>query len=86
MTDVDAVDPDAATGEFVGVTAGAAPDVEHPLTRLQAEHRDDVIDLLHRALGVRIPVVGRAEVIGEILEPMVAFGHVSGASRARSSA
>ena len=68
----------ATSGELDRVTAGAAPHVEHPLARLQAERGDDVIDLLHRALGVRIPVVRAAHVVGEVLEPVIAVRHQSG--------
>jgi hypothetical protein len=91
LADVDAVDRDAAACQFVGVAAGAAADIEHPLARPQAQRGDDVVDLLDGALGVGVPVVGRTEVIGEFLEPVVASVtstscQRSGASWARSSA
>ena len=50
----------------------ATADVEDPGAGLQPELRHEVIDLLHRALRVGVPVVGRPEVIGQVLEPVVA--------------
>ena len=71
--------------EFVGVPPGATADVEHAVARPRAEHVDDVVDLLHRSLRERVPVVRLAHVIGERLEPMVAhrrrLQHASGQTR-----
>ena len=44
--DVDAVDGDAPPGQLVGVAAGAAADVEHPLARAEVEGGDQEVDLL----------------------------------------
>ena len=67
------MDLDPASSEFEGVTTGTAPDVEDPLAGPQPERSDHVVDLLHRALGVGIAVVGRAHVVGQVLEPVVAI-------------
>ena len=58
--------------QFVGVTPGTAPDVEQSFPRAQSEHVDDVIDLLHGALGEGVPEVRLAEVVGDRLEPVLA--------------
>ena len=68
--DVDAVHSDAAPSQLVGVPAGAAPDVEHAHPGFEPEHRDDVIDLLARPLGERVPQVRRPEMLGHRLKPV----------------
>ena len=90
------MDGETAVRQLLRVPTGAAPHVEDAVRGVEAERGDDVVDLLHRALGVGVPVVGGAEVVGEILEPVVAVDHrrssrqlsgvaASGASQARPS-
>ena len=71
LGDVDAVDRDAPPGQLVGVAAGTAADVEHPHARLEPEGVDEEVDLLLGALGEGVAEVGRAEVVGDRLEPVV---------------
>ena len=52
------------------MAAGAAADVEDPGAGRQAEALDEEVDLLVGALGERVAEVGRAEVIGDVLEPV----------------
>ncbi len=71
VADVDAVDDDPATCELVSVATRPTPDVEHTVARGQAERLHDVIDLLHRALGERVPQVRLAHVVCQVLEPVI---------------
>ena len=75
--------PRAAEG--VGVAARAAADVEHPLAGLEPERVDRNSTSFVGALGERVAQVGRAEVVGEGLEPVVGLGHRStGSTEART--
>ena len=74
--DVDAVDDDAAPGQGVGVASRSAADVEHPHARFEPEDVDQEVDLLLGAAGEGVPEVGRTEVVGGGLEPVIGFrGH-----------
>ena len=61
----------------------AASHVEHPHARFEAERLDQEPDLLLGALGEGVPQVGVAEVVREVLEPVVALGpgHVGSSRR-----
>ena len=74
LADVDAVYADPAACQFMGMPSGTAPHVEYVIARPKPEHFDDVIDLLHRSLRVRVPVVRRPHMLCQRLEPVL--GHL----------
>lgn len=89
--DVDAGDLGSPSPEGESVTAGATPDVEHPVPRFEAQRAPQEFDLLSGALGeghytsgIRCPV-GLSQVRGDRLEPMCSrIGHLdqrSGSTR-----
>src|SRR4051794_32882700 len=61
---------DALLGEGQRVTAGPAPDIEHPHARCERELTDEELDLLLGALGERVPQVRGAKVIGQRFKPV----------------
>jgi hypothetical protein len=75
VADIDAVDGDAPAGQLVGVAAGAAADVEHPVAGPEGKGVDEEVDLLRRSLGEGIAEVGGAEVVGDRLEPVLGLAH-----------
>lgn len=82
---VDPDDLDAPATEGVGVAPGAASDVEEAGSRPEVEGADEEVDLLLGALGAGVPQVRPTQMVGEVLEPVVAltFSHVHAARSAR---
>ena len=67
---VDADHLEAPPGQRERVTAGSAPDVEHPHPRLQPERVDEEVDLLLRPLRERVAQVRGPEEVGDRVEPI----------------
>ena len=55
----------------MGVPARTASDVKHPVTGADSEHLDQTVHLVGRSVGEGVMQVGRPEVFGQRLEPVV---------------
>ena len=75
FADINPMHFEPSTSQFEGVPTRATADIEDPLPSFQSESRDKVVDLLDGALSVRVPVIGRPEMIGNIFEPVFSVGH-----------
>ena len=66
-------DLDSPPTERMGVASWSTSDVEHALAWVKTEQADEEVDFLFGALGERVAQVGASEMIGDVLEPVIAW-------------
>jgi hypothetical protein len=71
LTDVDAMNGNPPPSKLVGMATWPAPDIEQAHPARQLQQVDQGAHFLCRALGERVPQIGRPHVLGQRFEPVV---------------